>query len=486
MKRSILAVGLLAAMSNIDAAEVDVELYVDQKTRQIFAEPGPGRARLGAFRKVDDPAVQGHATADIAAPSTATSADAAHEASAAGGDRRPAEATIAASTARVAAVKPPAGPWHERLQLRGYVQMRYNQVLSGDEAQLATPGDRFLGANQSFGLRRVRLVISGQVSERVFVYLQSDFGSTPTGSATSNFGQLRDAYADISLDRAHEWRLRAGQSKVPYGFENLQSSQNRLAPDRADALNAGVRDERDLGLFLYYSPKVAAQRFGELTKSGLKGSGDYGVLGLGVYNGQGANRAEGNDRRHVVLHATWPFKLSSGQFVQVGADAYAGQYRLGTPTSIKINGESFAPTIDAGPQGSTDRRVAAHLIWYPQPFGLQAEWTVGEGPQLDVAQQRIRTRSLRGGYVQAMVRRTGAYGVLTPYVKWQTYRGAAKFDTNAPRMLVVELEAGVEWQPSHALEIAVAYANMRRTNTRQAPYPRVRADVARVQLQWNF
>jgi phosphate-selective porin len=71
-------------------------------------------------------------------------------------------------------------------------------------------------------------------------------------------------------------------------------------------------------------------------------------------------------------------------------------------------------------------------------------------------------------------------------VKWQTYRGAAKFDTNAPGMLVDELEAGVEWQPSNALEIAVAYANMRRTNTRQAPYPRIRADVARVQLQWNF
>ena len=484
MKRSILAVGLLAAMSNIDAAEADVELYVDQKTRQIFAEPGPGRARLGAFRKVDDPVATGQVVVDAAVPPPVIGVDGASPEDHA--NRRPAQATVATSTARVAAVKPPAGPWHERLQVRGYVQMRYNQVLSGDEARLDAPGDKFLGANQSFGLRRVRLVISGQVSERLFVYLQPDFGSTPTGSTTSNFGQLRDAYADISLDRAHEWRLRAGQSKVPYGFENLQSSQNRLAPDRADALNAGVRDERDLGVLLYYSPKVAAQRFGELTKSGLKGSGDYGVLGLGIYNGQGANRAEGNDRRHVVLHATWPFKLSSGQFVQVGADAYAGQYRVGTPTSIKIDGTSFTPAVDAGLQGSTDRRVAAHVIWYPQPFGLQAEWTVGEGPQLDVAQQRIRTRSLRGGYVQAMVRRTGAYGVLTPYVKWQTYRGAAKFDTNAPRMLVDELEAGMEWQPFDALEISVAYANMRRTNTRQAPYPRIRADVARVQLQWNF
>jgi hypothetical protein len=37
-----------------------------------------------------------------------------------------------------------------------------------------------------------------------------------------------------------EYRVRIGQSKVPYGFENLQSSQNRLSLDRNDALNSAV------------------------------------------------------------------------------------------------------------------------------------------------------------------------------------------------------------------------------------------------------
>jgi hypothetical protein len=133
-----------------------------------------------------------------------------------------------------------------------------------------------------------------------------------------------------------------------------------------------------------------------------------------------------------------------------------------------------------------DKRVAAHVIYYPQPFGFQAEWTVGKGPELDVATKSIRTKSLRGGYAQLMYKVDGSFGSLMPYAKWQTYRGASKFDTNTPRMLVDELEFGVEWQPAKVLEIAVAYANMRRTDVTRAPYRRVDGDVLRVQLQWNY
>lgn len=62
--------------------------------------------------------------------------------------------------------------------------------------------------------------------------------------------QLRDAYFDVFLDSLHTYRLRVGQSKVPFGYENLQSSSNRLPMERAEALNnASVPGERDLGVF---------------------------------------------------------------------------------------------------------------------------------------------------------------------------------------------------------------------------------------------
>ncbi|MEE7567290.1 porin, partial [Xanthomonas sp. Kuri4-3] len=229
------------------------------------------------------------------------------------------------------------------MSLRGYAQFRYNQEVGGDADELRSPGDRFIGRNQGLGLRRARVVLSGDLNDHVSYYFQPDFASTPTGSSTSNFAQLRDVYADLYFDKAREYRVRVGQSKIPYGWENLQSSQNRLTPDRADALNSAVRDERDMAAIFYYTPQQARGRFQDLVKSGLKGSGDYGVLGLGVYNGQGANRAERNDSLHVVAHATYPFKFGNGQYLEVGADAYTGRFVPGT-APVTLDGATFTPS----------------------------------------------------------------------------------------------------------------------------------------------
>ncbi|URL57124.1 porin [Luteibacter flocculans] len=454
--------GAAAAEGSPQAA---IELYVDTTTRQIFAEPGPGRQRLGKFVQASDEATPAMSTATAQAESK----------------------PVAASPATVAAAPKSASSkaWYEKIGIRGYVQMRYNQELSGSADTLKSPGDRFIGPEQGFGIRRARVVISGDVNDRMSIYIQPDLASTPSGSSTTNFAQLRDAYADLWLNDEKTWRIRAGQSKIPYGWEDLQSSQNRLAPDRADALNSGVRDERDLGVLAYWSPTVAKERFAYLQKSGLKGSGDYGVVGFGVYNGQGANRPDRNDQLHSVIHFSYPFKFANGQYLEVGADAYAGRYKVSTG-SATVGGVTFTPSVDAPVAGSTDRRVAAHVVYYPQPFGFQAEWTVGKGPELDIARRVIRTKSLRGGYAQVMYKFDGGYGSLMPYAKWQTYRGASKFDTNAPRMLVDELEAGVEWQPSSAVELAVAWANMHRTDVTTAPYRRVKGQLLRVQLQVNY
>ena len=452
------------------APQEAIELYVDTATRQLFAEPGPGRQRLGKFAQVTD----------TPAPVAATTAASTAATASAGSTAQPAVAARSASSAT-----PATKAWYDKIGIRGYLQMRYNQEVGGDAKDLKSPGDRYIGREQGFGIRRARVVISGDVTDKMSIYIQPDFASTPTGSSTGNFAQLRDAYADLWLDKDKTYRIRAGQSKIPYGWEDLQSSQNRLALDRADALNSAVRDERDLGVFFYWTPKEIKERYAYLVKSGLKGSGDYGVFGVGVYNGQGANRPDRNDQLHSVIHFSYPFKFANGQYLEVGADAYSGRYKV-TTGSATIDGRTFTPTVDAPVAGSTDRRVAAHVVYYPQPFGFQAEWTVGQGPELDVARRVVRTQSLRGGYAQVMYKFDGDYGSLMPYAKWQTYRGAAKFDTNAPKMQVDEIEAGIEWQPSNAVELAVAWANMRRTDVSTAPYRRIDGQLLRMQLQVNY
>ena len=139
--------------------------------------------------------------------------------------------------------------WYESINIRGYTQVRYNGLLQTNEDLECDQCDKSWGGNNDFFIRRMRLIFYGQVSPRVYFYIQPDFASTPSSSSTLHFGQLRDAYFDVGLDSKNEFRFRIGQSKVPYGFENMQSSQNRLPLDRADGLNSAVSNERDLGVF---------------------------------------------------------------------------------------------------------------------------------------------------------------------------------------------------------------------------------------------
>ena len=147
--------------------------------------------------------------------------------------------------------------WYNKISIRGYVQVRYNGLLSTNDKVSCDQCDKSWGttstapdakSNNGFFIRRARIIFSGQVHPNVYVYIQPDFASSPS-SGINHFAQLRDAYADISFDKKREFRVRIGQSKVPYGFENMQSSQNRLSLDRNDAMNSAVANERDLGAF---------------------------------------------------------------------------------------------------------------------------------------------------------------------------------------------------------------------------------------------
>ncbi|MDQ3395733.1 MAG: OprO/OprP family phosphate-selective porin, partial [Bacteroidota bacterium] len=286
-------------------------------------------------------------------------------------------------------VEAPKKQWYDAIKIRGYTQIRYNGLFQINPDLQCEQCDKSWGGNGGFFIRRARIVIYGQVHERVFIYIQPDLASTPTASVL-NFAQIRDAYFDVSLDKKKEYRFRIGQSKVPFGFENLQSSQNRIPLDRNDALNSAVANERDLGVFFYYAPEHIRERFSYLVSSGLKGSGDYGVFGFGVYNGQTANRPEANDNRHIVARLTYPFQLKNGQIIEPGIQGYTGKFTL----------FSTSPDITAASEYK-DRRVAGTIVVYPKPFGIQAEYNIGEGPEFDPQTMQISAQNLSGGYIMA-------------------------------------------------------------------------------------
>jgi Phosphate-selective porin O and P len=395
--------------------------------------------------------------------------------------------------------------WYEKISIRGYTQLRYN--FTPDNEFLTSPGDRAIVRNNELSMRRTRLIVSGQPHDRVFVYLQSEFAGLVNNQ--EGVGVLRDAYADLYLTENKAWRIRAGLSKIPFGFETVQSSQNRLAFDRNDSTFSGVPNERNLSLFLYYTPPTIRERFRRLVDSGLKGSGDYGMFGIGVFNGQAMDQRDANKNKHVVFHMAYPHEFSNGQIVQIGMDAYTGQVAVSTSPVVPANstlGVAISPQVTNG-GNYLDERVALHLVVFPQPFGFQAEYNIGRGPQLNEDRTAVELGSVRGGYVQLFYNyKCDTYCQnIFPYVRMQEYFGGSKLQSNAPQSSVRETELGMEYQFNRALELTVAYSWTQRSSSdssftpasctnpiainvacTQTPYQLQTGNLVRLQLQWSF
>lgn len=380
-------------------------------------------------------------------------------------------------TTSAPAVEQRPSEWYKNISIRGYAQLRYNRLFETNPDLQCEQCDRSWGGDGGFFFRRIRLIFYGQVHERVYVYIQPDFASSPVSGAL-NFGQIRDAYFDVSLDKKSEFRLRFGQSKVPFGFENLQSSQNRLPLDRNDGLNSAVANERDIGVFFYWAPKKIRERFSYLVSSGLKGSGDYGVFGFGIHNGQTANRNDANRQPHVVSRISYPLQVGGKQIIEPGIQAYKGKSVVTSVTEGVTGSQDFQ---------YVDQRVAASLIIYPQPFGLTAEYNVGSGPEYNKQTNSIDQQNLQGGYVQASYLLRFNNQLLIPFSRYQYYDGGKKHERDARSYNVNELEVGFEWQPVKNLEFVAMYTmSKRRFEDSELPDNLQEGNLLRLQIQANF
>lgn len=369
--------------------------------------------------------------------------------------------------------------WYERFSIRGYVQARYNRLLETNPQLRCDQCDRSWGENGGFFLRRVRIILFGQISSQVYFYIQPDFASSASSSSL-HFAQIRDAYFDVGFDSDNEYRLRIGQSKIPYGFENMQSSQKRLPLDRNDALNSGVLNERDLGVMAYWAPKQIRRLFSSLVNDGLKGSGDYGVAAFGLYNGQAANRPEANNGLHAVARLTYPFQIGN-TIIEPSIQAYSGTYILdrdALSAGVKYLSSRAYP----------DERLAASFVLYPQPFGIQAEYTIGRGPEFNAATDSIETRSLTGGYATLSYQTTiFSNQIVIPFVRVQYYEGGKKFETDARSYKVNEVELGMEWQPVKEFELVVMYTiSSRKFEDFRTQGNFQQGSLLRLQAQLNF
>jgi len=249
------------------------------------------------------------------------------------------------------AVEPLAKPkpkWSDTIKLSGYTQARWQYYPDADEG------------NNEFLVRRARIQLGAQPDPRTEVELQLDMGE---GDVT-----VRDAWVQYDLTEAGDWRIRAGQQKVPFGFETPQSSSSRIPLERNWVSRRFVDGERDTGAVVYWTDPEDLPLFDQIKKEAW-GEGDYGTVAVGLFNGQGIgpDSAEVNDGKHLIVRLAKPFHIGR-RLAEGGVSYYGGKY-----FSSGANAEF------------SEHLFGAHIYVPPAPVGIQAEWFNGEteGDDLD-------------------------------------------------------------------------------------------------------
>lgn len=181
----------------------------------------------------------------------------------------------------------------------------------------------------------------------------------------------------------------------------------------------------------------------------------------------------------MVARVSYPLALG-GQIIEPGLQAYTGSYVL--------NREQLSTGVKHRPDLSyPDQRVAATFVLYPQPFGVQAEYNVGRGPEFNPGTGTIETQRLHGGYLLLNYRWHYQQQQFFPFVRAQYYNGGKKHERDARSYTVREAELGVEWQPVLSFELVAMYTlSSRRFEVFQRPSNLQRGNLLGLQAQINF
>ena len=172
----------------------------------------------------------------------------------------------------------------EMPKISGFVQGMYQANL--DESGKLMDGDK----SSTFRMRRVRMSIDGTLAKGLTYKIQGDFTRKP---------MLVDAF--VKYKACNEFAIQVGQFKTPFTIESPINPVNLEIFDYGESVQklGGYSDVcgvgslgRDLGIMATGSLFPIEKQNGE--KFGLV---DYS---LGVFNGNGANEKDNNNRKDIV------------------------------------------------------------------------------------------------------------------------------------------------------------------------------------------
>jgi phosphate-selective porin OprO/OprP len=245
---AVLGAGLGAGMASSAFA---LDLYVDKKTKQIYAEPGPGRERLGSFKKVDDAAVESAAKTDtVEAAPIPRDRSAAMREKMAGARLLNDVAVLQEHVKEIEKVHMKfddrglhfetkdgnfSMSWNGRLQAAS----QYNFINDLDPSLITTGVPASYNQtpselNSGMNIRRARLGAEGTFM-KIFDYkFEFDF-SRGNGSVGSG---ITDAFVRLNQNNALSYKL--GSFKEPFSLEEAASNRYLTFIERHMAVNAFV------------------------------------------------------------------------------------------------------------------------------------------------------------------------------------------------------------------------------------------------------
>jgi len=215
-----------------------------------------------------------------------------------------------------------------KVKVSGYVQARYEYDQSAAD-----------GVNKNtFNVRRARLKVAAQPADNTGLTLQVDLG----GGSEEKSVTTKDAYLEyfFRADPSIGPTLTVGQTKWPFGYQVVQSSSVREAPERARVIRTLFPGERDRGV--KYSTAQDGRFFWE----------------AGLFNGTGANTNDDNNEKDMVGRARYRFSDN----LDAGVSWYIGEALASTD-----------PTVE-----HDKTRYGVDFQYYLHNTSLKAEYVTGK------------------------------------------------------------------------------------------------------------
>lgn len=316
-----------------------MDLYVDTKTKQIYAEPGPHRQLMGAFEKVENAPAK---TADKAEKLDKEEIKAIREDLALKTNEIKALSEHAAEAALVKTKLGDKGLEIETKDGNFKMAMGGRLQLDGQMSQNDHNAPQNARLNSGAALRRGRIHMDGTLYKDFDFKFEYDF---VRGSGTNAAG-ITDAWVEYTALKPISFTV--GQFKEPFSLESVTSNRYLTFIERSAPNNAFVEWANP------YLLGISAQTFGERYTGRLAFQAE--PIGGGSYANNSSTNSNGNANRNtssgntagnpsygVTGRATFlPIYNSKTELLHVGG---AGSYRRINNT---MNGQTSAGSNGLG------------------------------------------------------------------------------------------------------------------------------------------